>query len=870
MMPAVGGTDAAAKTDATKGDATNGAAAIRIATIGDTASNAAGQMTAGLGAAGLSERTPSAHARSQAGTGTKAGFSLRLHHLLFIAFTIIAGVPLAVLAMWEGSTSLQNEVDSVRERHLLVARNLTSTMSRYVHDVEAVFGLTFQSGALATPVTGLADLLLSLNVVNVCILSPTGQVEATLPGLPSHTPGVMSPALFADIKALAESAGGRIALSPLHHDLEGKPVFYLIKPLADGRFGVGALSTAYLVTLQQAIAFGDRGHAVMTDAKGQVIAHPFKDWVAASRDISGVSVVAAMMRGESGVGQFYSPAFNDDMIAGYAVVPETGWGVMVPQPITELKRRANQVNEMATVVALVAFGGAALMSWLLALYLARPVRSVAATAAAVLNGNDEVSAPVFRGLAPREIRQLGAAFNTMLEGLRGRAAETRQALRQAETSNAAKSQFLANMSHEIRTPLNGVVGMVELLQLTELSEVQRRYMETATQSSQALLRLIDDILDLSRIEIGRLELETAPFHLPSLIHDVRVLFADQARGKGLALTISVPDTLNLMVIGDRHRLLQVMTNLVSNAVKFTAQGSITLRGAVEQEIGSAVRLRFEVSDTGIGIAQDKQGVIFDAFTQADNSMTRRYGGTGLGLSITRQLVHMMDGDVGVESVLGVGSTFWFTVLLQQQARRDITPPARMTAVAPAAVAVKPLPPPMPAAEASGAGDAPRTEAARPFVSPASRDFRAALARAGRNAVSILLVEDNPANMRVTQALLETLGCSVTSARNGLEAVDTYREKIFDLVLMDCQMPEMDGYEATRLIRQIEGFQNRRTPIVALTAHAMEGSRETSLASGMDDQITKPLTIATLTGKLLQWLTRAERVPAEAHGAQDTW
>ena len=866
-MPAVGGTDAAAKTKAMTGGATNGAAAIRIAAIGDTPLDTAGPMTAGLGAAGLSGGAPPARARRRAGPDAKAGFSLRLHHLLFIAFTIIAGVPLAVLALWEGSTSLQNEIESVRERHLLVARNLTSTMSRYVHDVEAVFGLTFQSGALATPVTGLAELLLSLNVVNVCILSPTGQVEATLPGLPSHVPGAMSPGLFAEIKALAEGARGKIALSPLHHDLEGKPVFYLAKLLADGRFGVGALSTAYLVTLQQAIAFGDRGHAVMTDAKGQVIAHPFKDWVAASLDISGVSVVALMMRGESGVGQFYSPAFHDDMIAGYAVVPETGWGVMVPQPITELRRRANQVNEMATVVALVAFGGAALMSWLLALYLARPVRSVAATAAAVLNGNDEVSAPVFRGLVPREIRQLGAAFNTMLEGLRGRAAETRQALRQAETSNAAKSQFLANMSHEIRTPLNGVVGMVELLQLTELSEVQRRYLETATQSSQALLRLIDDILDLSRIEIGRLELETAPFHLPSLIHDVRVLFADQARGKGLTLATSAPDALNLMVIGDRHRLLQVMTNLVSNALKFTAQGSITLRGALEQEIGSAVRLRFEVSDTGIGIAQDKQGVIFDAFTQADNSMTRRYGGTGLGLSITRQLVHMMDGDVGVESVLGVGSTFWFTVLLQQQGHRDSAPPA---AVAPAAVTIKPLSSPVLAAETSGAGDTPRTGAARPFVSPASRDFRAALARAGRNAVSILLVEDNPANMRVTQALLETLGCSVTAARNGLEAVDTYREKIFDLVLMDCQMPEMDGYEATRLIRQIEGFQNRRTPIVALTAHAMEGSRETSLLSGMDDQITKPLTIATLTGKLLQWLTRADRMPAEAHGSQDAW
>jgi signal transduction histidine kinase/CheY-like chemotaxis protein len=478
------------------------------------------------------------------------------------------------------------------------------------------------------------------------------------------------------------------------------------------------------------------------------------------------------------------------------------------------------------------------MAGLLALYLAHPVRTVAATAEAVLQGNDKVAVPGFHGLVPYEIRRLGAAFNTMLEDLRRRAAETRQALRQAETSNAAKSQFLANMSHEIRTPLNGVVGMIELMQLTDLSPSQRRYVETASQSSQSLLRLIDDILDLSRIEVGRLELERTLFHLPSLIHDVRVLFADQARAKGLTLLTLVPDTLNLMLTGDRHRLLQVLTNLVGNALKFTTEGTITLRGSVEREAGNAVRLRFEVSDTGIGVPANKQDMIFEAFTQADSSTTRRYGGTGLGLSIARQLCHMMDGDIGVASVVGVGSTFWFTVQMEHGA--DAAPVVREMRAG-AAWSTRPAEAPAPPAVAS----------------PASRDFRAALERGGRSTVSVLLVEDNPANMRVTQALLETLGCRVTSARNGLEAVGTYRENRFDLVLMDCQMPEMDGYEATRAIRQIEGFQARHTPIIALTAHAMEGSRELSLESGMDDQITKPLTMGVLTGKLLEWLAPAE-------------
>jgi signal transduction histidine kinase/ActR/RegA family two-component response regulator len=586
---------------------------------------------------------------------------------------------------------------------------------------------------------------------------------------------------------------------------------------------------------------------VIVDSKGQVIAHPFKDWVAASRDISGVPVVAAMMRGETGVGQFYSPAFNGNMIAGYAVVPETGWGVMVPQPISELYRRAGVITTLAFVIAAMSFTAATAMSWLIALFLTRPVRAVAEIAEAVLDGNDEVSVPQFRGLVPREIRRLGDAFNTMLSGLRRRAIETTLALHQAETSSRAKTQFLANMSHEIRTPLNEIVGMVELMQLTELAPSQRRYLDTAMQSSRALLRLIDDILDLSKIEAGRLELDRTPFHLPSLIHDVRMLMADQARAKGLTLAVLLPDSLNIMVVGDAHRLLQILTNLVGNAIKFTSQGSVTIRVALDREFGNSIRLRFEISDTGIGIPPDKHDAIFDAFTQADSSMTRRYGGTGLGLSIVRQLCHMMDGDIGVDSVVGAGSTFWFTVLLE----RSVGPPVLAPTLRPA-----------PAQSAL-------QESLRPsesFVSPSGKDFQDSLERAGRTSISILMVEDNPANMRVTQALLESLGCKVTSARNGMEAVAIYRDQPFDLVLMDCQMPEMDGYEATRAIRQIETYQSRRTPIIALTAHAMQGSREASLASGMDDQLTKPLTLAMLTTKLLEWLAAGATIPTNQANA----
>jgi len=780
-------------------------------------------------------------------------FGLRMHHLLFLGFTVVAAVPIAVLAIWEGNTSLKNELESVRERHLLVARNLTSTLSRYVRDVKAAFAVAFESGALTTPIPGMAELLISLNVVHVCILAPDGTVETWMQGMPERMGHPIDAKLLAALKALPPTGSAEPAMSNIYRHPNGQPVFYLVKPLPGGRIGLGIVSTSYLLSLQQAIAFGDNGHAVITDAKGQVIAHPFKDWVAASRDISGVNVVAAMLRGETGVGQFYSPAFKDDMIAGYSVVPETGWGVMVPQPISELRRRANQVNEMASVIAVASFAVAALLSWLIALYLARPVREVAATAEAVLDGNEEVSAPEFHGWVPREIQRLGMAFNTMLNELRRKATETRQALRQAETSNQAKTQFLANMSHEIRTPLNGIVGMIELMQLTDVTQAQRRYIDQAAQSSQTLLRLIDDILDLSKIEVGHLALHPAPFHLPSLLYDARMLFADQAREKSLSLSVSVPDELNLVLVGDAHRLLQILTNLVGNALKFTADGSVTVRAALVQDLGKALRLRFDVADTGIGIPATKQEIIFNAFTQADSSMTRRYGGTGLGLSIARQLCQMMGGGIGVHSIIGSGSTFWFTVVLEKAPEGTMLPRALLSNPTLA------LPhPPSPAT--THEPPQPIIPARQPpahLASAASQDFQAALRRLGRQEIRIMLVEDNAANMRVTQALLENLGCIVTPARNGLEAVAAYRNGAFDLVLMDCQMPEMDGYEATRTIRQIEKVQGRTTPIVALTAHAMEGSREASLASGMNDQLTKPLTLAALTSKLLEWLAPTE-------------
>jgi len=671
-------------------------------------------------------------------------------------------------------------------------------------------------------------------------LNPDGSVDSTLPGLADQIPprGPPDEQRLKTLRALSDDMPDEPVFSKLYHDDAGRPIFYVVKALADGKLGMGIVGTGYLVSLQQAIAFGDRGHAVITDGKGQVIAHPLTDWVAASRDISGVPVVGAMMRGETGVGQFYSPAFNGMMIAGYAVVPETGWGVMVPQPIAELRRRANLVNHLAVVIALAAFASAALISYLTALWLTSPVRQVAATAEAVMMGNEQVSVPAFGSWAPSEIRSLGLAFNTMLADLRRKASETLQALRQAETSNRAKTQFLANMSHELRTPLNGVVGMLELLRLSGMSATQQNYIEQASQSAQSLLRMVNDVLDLSEMEVGNIDLKSAPFRLDMLIARLRDQFAGLAEAKNLSLSVSLPETSHVALIGDAQRVLQMLGNLLDNAIKFTESGGIAVRLSRVDETPHSVRIRFEVGDTGAGIPAEMQRIIFDAFAQGDGSTTRRYGGSGLGLAIVKELSQRMNGEFGVQSIVGVGSTFWLSLLFEKAAvdpERDTpatTAPGRI---------VRPASAPTP------------LNAPPRVVTAAGREFQAMLREAGRTSVRILLVEDNPANLRVTQALLETLGCEVRTAVNGNQAVRAYREGVYDLVLMDCQMPEMDGYQATGMIRQIETILGRSTPIVALTAHAMDGSREECLAAGMNDQLSKPLTLAALTTKLLEWL-----------------
>jgi signal transduction histidine kinase len=582
---------------------------------------------------------------------------LGIRSTIFTCLLFASVIPVVGLYKWMERTAVQREILYVNENHLIIARNLASTMDRYANDVASVFNFTTK-GLQGFEAVGLSEHLMDFDLRFVALIDGTDSVVNYANGSGTDVPRLPEAEQLAELRALSASEPSQTVFSGVMK-YEGVPHIFLVQSLANETFTLAALELGFLQELQDSIKFGELGHSMMVDQNGLVIAHPNAEWQAISKDASKLSVVGQMMAGETGVAIFYSPPMQADMISGFTFVPRTGWGVMVPQPMSELVARAKASESAALTIVLVEVIILATLSWWLSNLIATPIKNVVATAKAVSAGDlgARVEVPKDR-VAITEAELLGKSFNQVLADLESDRNLLASSLDAAYEGVRAKSRFLAVMSHEIRTPMHGLMGILEIMEEGKLDDDQRQLLGVGQKAATNMSAILDDVLKLVKLDGHAAPSQNIEFNVKELVGSTIDLFQPLASQKGLLLTSS---GLDQAMMGDPQMISQILLNLVGNAVKFTDKGSVHVSFELHGAGSPKPYLSVNVRDTGIGIPSNMQATIFDEFVQVDSDLSREQEGTGLGLAISTRLATALNGRITLESTPEDGSCFQLIV-----------------------------------------------------------------------------------------------------------------------------------------------------------------------------------------------------------------
>ncbi|MCH2165401.1 MAG: response regulator, partial [Marinovum sp.] len=679
--------------------------------------------------------------------------------------------------------------------HLVIAQNLSSTLQRYAADAIATFDYVVNDPRGQADPLALQTLLNTFDFRYVALLDlSTDQMK------PLFAAGFGALDADTSLRVLKEARPGPTQMSGVVQ-VQGEP-FLILSQMTDATtLAYGIMDTDFLIEQQKAIAFGERGHAMIVDHLGRVLAHPNAQWTQTSKDASGLEVVQRMINGQTGVMQFFSPPLQADMIAGYTSVPRTGWGVMVPQPIAELRQAASVEASQVTQLLALSFLIATLASWGLSGLLTKPIESLSQVVTAVRDGDLTARARKFPRWTPHELDLLRELLNGLLQNWSDNNKMLEGSLKAAKTANARKSEALSVLSHEMRTPLNGIVGTIELFRNTDLTEDQAKYVRILDGSAKTLLGHVNNILEVSRLDAQTVEIEISQFDLHELLEEIVNENLSQAQGAGIGIMISVDEAGASTLESDRNMVRAIASNLISNAVKFTSSGHVKIRAKVTAND----MLELSVSDTGPGIDPADLDQIFEPFTVINASYGRTTEGTGLGLRIAALAAEALGSKIEVKSTLGSGSEF--------RAKLPILRTRTTTSVA--------------------------RNNTRDSVGKVSGDI--VVTKRGQ---SVLVVDDNAINREVLAELVRRLEHTPTVVADGPSALEIAMVMPFDLILLDISMPNVDGIEVARLLREHEG-PNQNTRIVAQTAHASPSDHDAFAEAGMDSVLIKPITLEQL-------------------------